>query len=96
MEKEQFDCNSLLTWSMDDEGFEREETTYGRYIISFERILRLDAFDSLCRRVRASAGARHAGAGSGDSFHPLGFDTCQGHSRISRRAPSAHFGPPKL
>ncbi|OAX36958.1 hypothetical protein K503DRAFT_771979, partial [Rhizopogon vinicolor AM-OR11-026] len=90
--REQFDCNLLLTWSMDNEGFEREETTYGKHIISFERILRLDAFNSLCRRVRASAGAMRARAGSGDSSHPLGFDTYQCHSRIS----CPHFGPPKL
>ncbi|OJA11770.1 hypothetical protein AZE42_12758 [Rhizopogon vesiculosus] len=30
-----FDCNLLSTWSMDDEGFEREETTYGKHISKF-------------------------------------------------------------
>ncbi|OAX30856.1 hypothetical protein K503DRAFT_159528 [Rhizopogon vinicolor AM-OR11-026] len=53
-------------------------------------ILQLNACNWLCRQVRASAGARGARAGSGDLCHPLGFDTCQCHSRISRRAPSAN------
>ncbi|OJA16671.1 hypothetical protein AZE42_10269, partial [Rhizopogon vesiculosus] len=38
--REQVDCNLLLTWSMDDKEFEREEATYGKHISKFISSLR--------------------------------------------------------